>query len=762
VNLCAITPDGPTASKTFQKTDEGRKKAKEWIAEQNKLRNIYYQGASLTVLNKRPHKQDTTLIHFAHADIDTHGPVDQIEAEKKAILKKLRAYGPRPSRIILSGNGFQALWDLKEPLKATGTNIERLEAINKALAEALGGDPCHDVNHLLRLPGTLNHPNAKKRNNGRVVAAAKLIENDDMGLFAYSLDDFPQGVMKPEHAISGGEYGKIGSPLLPDHVDLARIPARVMKMIESGQSPKNKIIGDGSRSDLIYHVCCELRRKEYSDGEILSVILDAKYGISDHYADNPQREPMDQASRVILRMNQDGVVAESSIKFVWDDECVAITKPPTFISKDTRAILSDKAFDKAYGAATLGSKSDAHRLANRSKYMDRYEGVCYEPHVDGYVAAVMKDGRKLFNLWRPADIEPLEGEPTIFLDHIEYLIDDEQSREWFLDWLAWLVQQPEQKPMFAPLLIGPPRTGKSIIADVIEMILGPHNCSVPRAQDVANKFNGWLAEKQLIIIHEMKNYKGLADNIKVYITQPTVPLERKGFEAEQVGNKAAFLDISNDDDAVPMDESEARTLAIACARLPRYATEAPGSEPPYVFTQKSADYYTKLWNALFVGDPAEKKPGLEARRLFNYLRQRKIKLNCKLPAPATEARSEMIQASRNELDRWVHDRYTANLWPFKGRVFSVHEIVDIIVATLSIPAALRSQRAVEKSVKRLGCQPLGPLYYFGDGKQRRLWAKIGSEVGALKAMEDAEIVELYEAGGKPPKVKDDEPDFLTS
>ena len=63
-----------------------------------------------------------------------------------------------------------------------------------------------------------------------------------------------------------------------------------------------------------------MRRREYSDGEILATITDPDFELSSHYRDNPQRDQLDQASRVILRMNKDGVIAEADKRWQWDDD----------------------------------------------------------------------------------------------------------------------------------------------------------------------------------------------------------------------------------------------------------------------------------------------------------------------------------------------------------------------------------------------------------------------------------------------------------
>jgi len=45
---------------------------------------------------------------------------------------------------------------------------------------------------------------------------------------------------------------------------------------------------------------CDLRRFGWSDGDILFVLTNATNGIADHIFDQKQREPLEQASRVII------------------------------------------------------------------------------------------------------------------------------------------------------------------------------------------------------------------------------------------------------------------------------------------------------------------------------------------------------------------------------------------------------------------------------------------------------------------------------
>jgi len=215
-------------------------------------------------------------------------------------------------------------------------------------------------------------------------------------------------------------------------------------------------------------------------------------------------------------------------------------------------------------------------------------------------------------MYQPQEIEPLDGTPEIFLAHLAYLIPDEVSREHLLNWLAWLVQRPRRKADARVLLLSNKRTGKSWFAELMKVILGAHNCNEPSKRRVASNFYGWLANPRLVIIHELreKGARGLYDELKEVITQPTVSINLKGIEAFEVESFAGILTISNHDDAIPIDDQEGRYLVIRCADAPNFGKG----------TAASAAYYTRLFGCIGTSDA----PGDEARKVLRYPSARSI------------------------------------------------------------------------------------------------------------------------------------------
>lgn len=167
LHLCSIVPNGICVGRWF---GEDIAAATDWAVSENiKGKGIYWTVNLVSEgCNKKPTKADIVAARFVHVDIDPPkggGALDKLQTQAE-----LAALPVPPSLIIDSGNGLQAFWRLAGPASQSD-----VEAVNRGLAECLGGDNCHNIDRLMRLPGTVNYPNAKKRAAGRTIALAKVI-----------------------------------------------------------------------------------------------------------------------------------------------------------------------------------------------------------------------------------------------------------------------------------------------------------------------------------------------------------------------------------------------------------------------------------------------------------------------------------------------------------------------------------------------------------------------------------------------------------
>jgi putative DNA primase/helicase len=166
--------DVPLKAMTVSGADEVR----EFVRQNKGRRNCYYSlNPTRRPMDRKPRKADIARVEFLHADLDPR-PNETAEAAKKRLLKSIDAFELPPSAIIISGNGVQVLWRLKRAFEPkSAEEFSAVEAYNLALTLALGGTAgTQNIDRILRLPGTINIPNSKKRELGREECEAALLE----------------------------------------------------------------------------------------------------------------------------------------------------------------------------------------------------------------------------------------------------------------------------------------------------------------------------------------------------------------------------------------------------------------------------------------------------------------------------------------------------------------------------------------------------------------------------------------------------------
>jgi hypothetical protein len=189
ITLTAIVPDGSTTTTTFIVADT--ENAIAWITRhQGDGRNIYFQANETPArCSKKPTKAMMQAAVCRHADIDPDDGSHPFQEERQRLHRLaefLRADPVMPPTVILdSGNGIQALWAIVREL-LTPETIVRVENENRAIEAAVGAAGTYNVDRLLRLPGTLNFPNATKQKLGRGITRARILHSAPT---TYSADD---------------------------------------------------------------------------------------------------------------------------------------------------------------------------------------------------------------------------------------------------------------------------------------------------------------------------------------------------------------------------------------------------------------------------------------------------------------------------------------------------------------------------------------------------------------------------------------------
>lgn len=296
VHLVAIDPE---KRRHPEGRDFGRDvdNALSWAARSNASGlNVYWTVNSVRPgVDKKPSKGDVEAARFAHVDIDPPKDFSPFDAMK--ITAALDACPLPPSFVIDSGNGLQAFWRLDDDC----ANLPSIEAINVQLRDHFGGDNCQNIDRLMRVPGFVNYPDAKKRAAGRVPRLAGWATDDDGLVYApeeiraaFPRAAQPAEVHEPETCTAIPAFALI----TPDDLGLAPLDG-LRSAIE--HPPGRDRSGDGLA------VARMMANAKFADEQILGILLNPANAVSAHFLS--QRDPRRAAIRTLGVVRRDDQVA---------------------------------------------------------------------------------------------------------------------------------------------------------------------------------------------------------------------------------------------------------------------------------------------------------------------------------------------------------------------------------------------------------------------------------------------------------------------
>lgn len=300
------------------RTFEDAGAAADWAATMNadEAHNLYWTHNRLHGPAKiKPSEKDVAEVLFTHVDIDPRPPgqglsddakVEWNDAERDRILGELRTFSTQPTFIVDSGGGFQSFWRLEAPLFVGGApeSIANAKAYNVGLRDSfVGADNCQSLDHLMRLVGTVNWPDEKKRKKGRKPRLATVVDRDgpvsDLSAFMPASVE-PQRRARSPSASTAAPRGVVRKLCDITELDQWGIGEadRLRVLIVQGCDP-DKFEGD--RSKVVCDLCCNLHRRGVPAGLIVGIISDPTWAISEHVIEKGGRDTSGYAWRQVER-----------------------------------------------------------------------------------------------------------------------------------------------------------------------------------------------------------------------------------------------------------------------------------------------------------------------------------------------------------------------------------------------------------------------------------------------------------------------------
>lgn len=646
-----------------------------FVSEHEGIRNIYFTvNRTISSVNKKPMKEVMLAGDWLHVDIDPKEGAD-IGKERGRILSLLMGELPEgipePTVVIDSGGGYQAFWKLKTPVIVDGRVqlCEEFEAYNRRLEQVFGGDNCHNIDRIMRLPGTTNIPDAKKQKKGRTKRKAVALKFEDL---KYELSDFKpagdiQNLEEKKDTGFGIEVDLSEDPQLVHDLDVLdgyNADDSLRISIAQGRDPDIRLKGDNSRSAWLWRSVCRLVEIGVPDDIIYGIITNEKFGISESVIEqkNPKRYAIRQIKKAkehgvsphLMQMNERHAVIGSiggKCRIIQEEYDESLNRSRVTISSfadignryNNQKVKIGENKDGASVTIPLGKWWLNHQ------YRRQYDYMRFSPG---------KEEPGLYNLWRGFAVLSKPGDCSLYLDHLENNVcSGSKEVYWYLiRWMARCVQQPDTHGETAIVLRGKKGVGKSIVATIFGRLFGRHYMQISNSEHLVGKFNAHLRDVSLLFADEAF-YAGDRKHesvLKMLITEKFIPIEHKGLDVEPSRSYIHLIMAANDPHVI----------------------RASGDERRYLVLEVSDN---KIQDSVYFGNMIKQMDNGGCEALLYYLQSIDLEGYEVRDIPQTDALMEQKLLSLNVEEEWWFNKLQ------EGRLISDHDdwneevMVDTIV-----------------------------------------------------------------------------------
>lgn len=329
-------------------------------------------------------------------------------------------------------------------------------------------------------------------------------------------------------------------------------------------------------------------------------------------------------------------------------EWVFLRSTNKFRNHRTGEEMSVRSFDLTFQAIVpevdytpVGRRLGKPKIVPPSQYLLHYAGgqtvsdTIYLPQHAGVDPVVQIDGIEFINSYLPAFV-PVAADsyvghwaPVAWQGHLERLLPE----DWrlVLQWLAFNVQHPGRKILWAPIIKGTQGDGKTSISQMLGAVMGPRNVKVVASESLFSDFTSY-AEGSCVAFLEEIRVKGHSrhdamNKLKPQITNHVIEVVKKGQDGRNVPNVTNYLAFTNYEDALVIDENDRRWGVFFTPYSDRASLLAAGMD---------ADYFEKLHSAI------SNHAGVLRAWLLDV---DTADFNPKIAPPMTAAKSTMIARS---------------------------------------------------------------------------------------------------------------------
>jgi hypothetical protein len=214
-------------------------------------------------------------------------------------------------------------------------------------------------------------------------------------------------------------------------------------------------------------------------------------------------------------------------------------------------------------------KNFIHDWTKNNPKIKKYEDCDIYPNIE-------ECPEDYLNLWIPFAMGKVdthvekEEELDFILNHIKILCGHEQDvYEYFLKWIADMIQKPERKPGTVPVFISGQGAGKSMFMNLLRRMFGERKVLETSEADkyVFGHFNSLMKDAFLVVLNEVefKQLSSKEGNYKELATEPHFYLHQKNVDPIKLKSYHRMIAATNKEEPMKTCQDDRRNFFIRCS-----------------------------------------------------------------------------------------------------------------------------------------------------------------------------------------------------
>ena len=343
----------------------------------------------------------------------------------------------------------------------------------------------------------------------------------------------------------------------------------------------------------------------------------------------------------------------------WIRPYCYIATQNVFHNTTTDVDLSPVSFDNKYSVAMMPADPSAMPANGRpvmppSAYalnvlnINRVDETIFYPLWDGDDRFFPHKGRKFLNLYDKHHAPT--GNPdtavralAMLKEHLSKMIPEDWLIDLFIDWHAYIAQNPGKKPRWSFLIQSAEGAGKGFFGKIARGFMGERNVRIVSPEVLKSQWNDWGANTLYIILEEVhipgEMRERVTNSVKQIITDDVFTINKRNTHAQcDVPNFASVIAFTNYKDALHLKESSRRWCVINS----QLQTEKQIAE------LNATGHFEKMEWLLTEDGAAGLRYALERHAISSD-----FPVNG--PAPSTKYRDSLIRESKNRIQVAIED-----------------------------------------------------------------------------------------------------------